>query len=106
MSIVAPIAPSNGCVEPSIPEASPWKDCDDSSLSHWASPCLCDAALELGLGPGPQFEGSLRHGVQYNFGRQPYQPMPIEPELLPADRGPFYDYDRCSIWNWRMWRAV
>lgn len=47
-----------------------------------------------GWAQAPQFEGfAPGMGVQYNFGRQPYQPMPVEPELLPADRGPFYDYD-------------
>lgn len=44
---------------------------------------------------GPaQFEGfAPGMGVPYNFGHQVYQPAVIEPELLPPDRGPFYDFD-------------
>lgn len=47
-----------------------------------------------GWAQAPQFEGfAPGMGVPFNFGHQPYQPASIEPELLPADRGPFYDYD-------------
>lgn len=47
-----------------------------------------------GWAQAPQFEGfAPGMGVPYNFGHQGYQPAAVEPELLPADRGPFYDYD-------------
>ena len=47
-----------------------------------------------GFAQAPQFEGfAPGMGVPYNFGHQPWQPVAVEPELLPADRGPFYDYD-------------
>ncbi len=59
-----------------------------------------------GWAQAPQFEGfAPGMGVQYNFGRQPYQPMPVEPELLPRTEVHSMTTTRCSIWNSRTSRA-